>query len=47
MIAPTYYLCDIHPTTSPMLEKVDSRKKTMDPYRIVVIPNKKKICDNL
>ena len=27
MIAPTYYLCDVHPTTSPMLEKVDSSKK--------------------
>lgn len=26
MIAPTYYLCDVHPTTSPMLEKVDSSK---------------------
>ena len=27
MIAPTYYLFEVHPTTSPMLEKVDSSKK--------------------
>ena len=44
MIAPTYYLCDVHLTTSPMLEKV---AKNMNPCRFVDIPNRKNLSQSL